>query len=117
MKIRKLALALPLALAAAGFGREKVLFDTDIGGDPDDGLALVYLLREPRCDLLGVTTVGDRPDVSARVASALCRSLGRSDVPIHAGCSLPIHRGRGPSGDAASAPSPWEKGWHEALAR
>lgn len=117
MKIRKLALALPLALAAAGFGREKVLFDTDIGGDPDDGLALVYLLREPRCDLLGVTTVGDCPDVSARVASALCRSLGRSDVPIHAGCSLPIHRGRGPSGDAARAPSPWEKGWREALAR
>ena len=87
-----LALALSALLAMAG--REKVLFDTDIGGDPDDGLALVYLLKEPRCDLLGVTTVGGCPELAARIASALCRSLGRADVPVHAGCSLPILRGK-----------------------
>ena len=87
-----LVLALSALLATAG--REKVLFDTDIGGDPDDGLALVYLLKEPRCDLLGVTTVGGCPELAARIASALCRSLGRADVPVHAGCSLPILRGK-----------------------
>ena len=58
------------AEAAFASPREKVLFDTDIGGDPDDGLALVYLLKEPRCELLGVTTVGGCPDRTARVASA-----------------------------------------------
>jgi purine nucleosidase len=82
------------AEAAFASPREKVLFDTDIGGDPDDGLALVYLLKEPRCELLGVTTVGGRPERTARVASALCHSLGRGDVPIHAGSSHPILRGR-----------------------
>ena len=35
----------------------KILLDTDIGGDIDDAMCLAYLLREPRCRLLGVTTV------------------------------------------------------------
>ena len=101
-------------LLEAGVVREKVVFDTDIGGDPDDGLALVYLLKEPRCDLVGITTTSGRPETSARVASALCRSLGRGDVPIHAGCSLPVHRGvnRVPSVRPAS---PKKAGWPEAL--
>ena len=92
--------------------REKVIFDTDIGGDPDDGLALQYLLREPKCDLLGITTCSGSPEVSARVASALCKSLGRGDVPIHAGCSLPIHRGQKLT---PKDPSVRKGGWFEAL--
>ena len=43
---------------------EKVLFDTDIGTDIDDALALAYLLCQPECDLLGVTTVSG--DVTER---------------------------------------------------
>jgi len=34
-----------------------ILFDTDIGSDIDDAVALAYLLQEPRCELLGITTV------------------------------------------------------------
>ena len=34
----------------------KILFDTDIGTDIDDALALTFLLNEPRCELLGITT-------------------------------------------------------------
>ena len=34
----------------------KILFDTDIGTDVDDALALTFLLNEPRCELLGITT-------------------------------------------------------------
>ena len=45
---------------------EKVLFDTDIGTDIDDALALAYLLCQPECDLLGVTTVSG--DVTARLS-------------------------------------------------
>ncbi len=30
-----------------------VLLDTDIGSDIDDAVALAYLLRQPRCELLG----------------------------------------------------------------
>lgn len=68
-----------------GADMERVIFDTDIGGDPDDALALIYLLREPRCELLGVTTVSGDPSLKAEIASALCWSLGRKDVPVFAG--------------------------------
>lgn len=76
--------------------REKVLFDTDIGSDIDDALALAYLLRQPRCDLLGVTTVSGQPQPRAEMVSAMCRHAGRDDVPIHVGCSegilLPVRQ-------------------------
>ncbi len=64
----------------------KVLFDTDIGSDIDDAVALAYLLSEPRCELLGVTTVTGQADRRAEMASAMCRHVGRGDVPVHAGC-------------------------------
>lgn len=66
---------------------EKVLFDTDIGTDIDDSLALAYLLKEPQCKLLGVTTVTSFPELRASMVSAICRNAGRNDVPIHVGCS------------------------------
>jgi len=65
----------------------KILFDTDIGSDIDDAVALAYLLCEPRCELLGVTTVSGEADRRAEMASAVCRNAGRADVPVHAGCT------------------------------
>ena len=67
--------------------REKVVFDTDIGGDVDDALALTYLLNEPRCDLVGVTieSWGASGPRQAEIASAFCRSFGRGDVPVRVG--------------------------------
>jgi inosine-uridine nucleoside N-ribohydrolase len=64
----------------------KVLFDTDIGSDIDDALALAYLLGQKRCELLGVTTVTGEPLRRAEMVSAICRNVGRDDVPVHAGC-------------------------------
>ena len=69
---------------------EKVLFDTDIGSDIDDAVCLAYLLAQPRCDLLGITTVTGKPLQRARLASALCRVAGR-DVPILPGAADPFH--------------------------
>ncbi len=65
--------------------RLKVLFDTDIGSDIDDAVALAYLLSQPRCDLLGVTTVTGEPGLRAEMVSAMCRHVGRDDIPIHCG--------------------------------
>jgi len=65
--------------------KEAILLDTDIGGDIDDALCLAYLLAQPRCELLGITTVGGNPIKRAMIADAVCRALGRSDVPIHSG--------------------------------
>jgi inosine-uridine nucleoside N-ribohydrolase len=69
---------------------EKVLLDTDIGTDIDDAVALAYLLSQPRCHLLGVTTVTGEAGRRAAMASAICRQAGRDDVPIHPGCEMPM---------------------------
>lgn len=65
-----------------------VILDTDIGSDIDDAVCLGYLLRQPRCELLGVTTVSGQPRVRAAMVDAICRAAGRSDIPIHAGHDL-----------------------------
>ncbi|MFB3890507.1 MAG: nucleoside hydrolase [Phycisphaerae bacterium] len=66
--------------------RIKVILDTDIGSDIDDAVALAYLLSQPRCELLGVTTVTGEAPLRAEMVSAMCRNVGRDDVPIHSGC-------------------------------
>lgn len=50
----------------------KVLLDTDLGNDIDDAICLSYLLSQPECELLGVTTVTADPLSRAMLASALC---------------------------------------------
>jgi purine nucleosidase len=67
-----------------------VLFDTDIGSDIDDALALAYLLSQPRCELVGITTVTGYPQVRAQLADAICQVHGRKEVPIHSGAGRPI---------------------------
>jgi inosine-uridine nucleoside N-ribohydrolase len=70
--------------------KEKILLDTDIGNDIDDSVALAYLLRQPACELLGITTVSGEPLVRAKLASALCKSAGRDDIPIYPGVESPL---------------------------
>lgn len=67
--------------------RTKLVLDTDIGSDVDDAIALSYLLAHDRCDLLGITTVSGDVAQRAACAEVLCRSAGRSDIPIHAGAA------------------------------
>ena len=67
-----------------------VLLDTDIGSDIDDAVALAYLLRQPQCDLLGVTTVSGEPNRRAALAHAVCSAAGRGNVPVHAGLAAPL---------------------------
>jgi purine nucleosidase len=75
--------------------RIPVLLDTDIGTNVDDALALLYLLRQPRCDLLGVTTVSGDVRKRAGCAGAICRAAGRDDVPVHCGAPGPLLTGPG----------------------
>jgi purine nucleosidase len=67
----------------------KLLLDTDIGSDIDDAMALTYLLAQPRCELLGITTVTGEAEKRCRLASALCRLAGRQ-IPIHSGIEAPL---------------------------
>src|SRR5579884_78410 len=67
----------------------KVLLDTDIGSDIDDAVCLAYLLAQPACELVGITTVSGEPVARARMASALCRLADR-EVPIVPGTERPL---------------------------
>src|SRR5690625_3689584 len=61
---------------------EKILLDTDIGNDIDDAFCLAYLLAQPRCELLGITTATGDTQQRAALVDALCQTAGRTDIPI-----------------------------------
>jgi inosine-uridine nucleoside N-ribohydrolase len=67
----------------------KLLLDTDIGSDIDDAVCLAYLLAQPECELLGITTVTGEAVKRAQMASALCRAAG-TEVPIYPGAETPL---------------------------
>jgi len=78
--------------------RVPVLLDTDIGSNVDDAIALAYLLREPRCELLGITTVTGDVATRAACAEVICRAAGREEVPIYCGVPGPLLWGPGQPG-------------------
>lgn len=67
----------------------KILLDTDIGYDIDDALCLAYLLSQPECELLGITTVTGQAEERAMIASAICQAAGR-EIPIFPGADEPL---------------------------
>ncbi len=67
----------------------KIILDTDIGTDIDDAVCLAWLLANPECDLLGITTVTGEALKRAKLASALCRIAGKK-IPIYPGASKPL---------------------------
>jgi purine nucleosidase len=69
---------------------EKILLDTDIGSDIDDAVALAYLLAQPDCDLLGITTVTGESLGRAMLASILTYAANRPDIPIYPGSENPL---------------------------
>jgi inosine-uridine nucleoside N-ribohydrolase len=90
-------------------GRILVLLDTDIGSDIDDAVCLAYLLAQPRCELVGVTTVSGEAQERAMLVDAICRAAGRTDVPIHAGAEhCLIVPQRQPEAPQAVALERWE---------
>ena len=64
-----------------------VWLDTDIGTDIDDAVALAYLLREPACRLVGLSTVTGPVEDRSRIAAAVAAAAGRADLPIYSGHS------------------------------
>jgi inosine-uridine nucleoside N-ribohydrolase len=67
----------------------KILLDTDIGSDIDDAVCLAYLLANPDCDLLGITTVTGDTIKRASMASVLCKVAGKN-IPIFPGAENPL---------------------------
>jgi inosine-uridine nucleoside N-ribohydrolase len=75
-----------------------VMVDTAIGDDIDDALALALVLRSPELNLQAVSTVFGDTWERARLASYLLQTFGQPDIPVAAGCSLPLQVRHPPSG-------------------
>jgi purine nucleosidase len=85
----------------------KLLLDTDIGGDIDDALCLAYLLAQPECELLGITTVAGEVEKRAKMASILCHVAGEQ-LPILPGVAKPLLAPAQPQGiEQAAALKRW----------
>ena len=69
----------------------KILFDTDPG--IDDAMALLMLARDPRAELLGITTVFGNAPVERTTANALalCERFG-IEVPVARGAAQALFR-------------------------
>ena len=90
----------------------KVLLDTDIGSDIDDAVCLAYLLANPACDLLGITTVTGDTIQRASMASVLCKIAGKR-IPIHPGRRQPLLiEEKQPNVNQAVALSRWDHDSH-----
>ena len=68
----------------------RVIFDTDIGTDVDDLLALACLLGDPGVVLHGVTTVYGDVELRARMVQTLLRLRGVGGVPVCTGLRAPL---------------------------
>jgi inosine-uridine nucleoside N-ribohydrolase len=94
--------------------RTTVLFDTDPG--IDDAMALLMLARDPRAELVGITTVFGNAPIARTTANALalCERFG-IDVPVARGAERALARapagfpheihGRDGMGDVGLAPA------------
>ncbi len=70
--------------------RTPVIFDTDIGDDIDDALALALALRSPELDVRAVTTVADDVESRTRLAWKELGVFGRRDVALAMGAPEPL---------------------------
>ncbi|MCC6629425.1 MAG: nucleoside hydrolase [Chloroflexi bacterium] len=71
-----------------------IVFDTDIGTDVDDILALGLALRSPELELAAITVVHGDLDLRARMVAKTLALAGAASVPLGRGISLPLLRQR-----------------------
>jgi len=88
----KLLAILLLLLGTACWAQERIpiIFDTDIGDDIDDALALALALQSPEIDVRAVTTVIDDTETRTRLAWKELGLYGRHDIPLATGASEPL---------------------------
>ena len=73
----------------------KIIIDTDLGTDWDDAMAVLYALKIPNLEILGITTNYGIPDLRAKVVKKIIdaylkQNPGKSPIPIIAGAGRPM---------------------------
>jgi inosine-uridine nucleoside N-ribohydrolase len=72
----------------------KIIFDTDIGTDVDDILALSLVLASPELELIGVTTAYGDTRLRAKLTHRVLELVGRDNIPVAAGDTQTLERNR-----------------------
>ncbi len=67
----------------------KIWIDTDIGGDIDDALALLYAMASAQIEIVGVSTVFKNTVARAKIAKTLLTMGGFASIPVYAGIGKP----------------------------
>ena len=93
---------------------QKIILDTDIGTDVDDAYAIALLANCPEVEIEAVTTVWADAKLRARMTRKLLDALGRPEIPVAVGESLPLnperpaylfgHEGKGVLHDSEEPP-------------
>jgi purine nucleosidase len=65
--------------------KQKVILDTDLGGDIDDAYALALLLASPEIDILGVVMDYGNTSKRAEIACRMLYETGRENIPVVVG--------------------------------
>ena len=73
----------------------KVIIDTDLGTDLDDGLALLYALHDKNIEILGITTNYGPTKLRAEIIKKICETYWKNNpnskkFPIISGCPFPM---------------------------
>ena len=55
---------------------EKILLDTDIGTDIDDAIVMSYLLKQKKCEIVGITVTGGEQKNELHLPVSCAMQLG-----------------------------------------
>jgi purine nucleosidase len=69
---------------------EKIIIDTDIGGDIDDAFAVALALRSPELQILGISTDFGDTEGRAKILDRMLGEVGRQDIPVAAGSATVV---------------------------
>jgi inosine-uridine nucleoside N-ribohydrolase len=85
-------------VAPTAVAPQKIIIDTDIGGDIDDAFAVALALRSPEVTILGVSTASGDTEARAKILDRMLGESGRQDIPVTAGISTILPYGLPPVG-------------------
>src|SRR5215472_2931740 len=87
-----------------GSAAQKIIIDTDIGGDIDDAFAVALALQSPEFEILGMASTSGDTTLRARLLSRLLQESGRGDITVAVGVA------RNPKPGAGLSQAPYADG-------
>jgi purine nucleosidase len=82
-------LLLTVAIPISATGKQKIIFDCDLGGDIDDAFAVALVLTSPEFEVLGLVMDHGNTPKRARVACRMLYETGMEHIPVVIGRHTP----------------------------